>query len=142
MTRSYNLEDVYLTVNSVLITEYADGDAITIEYDEDDTVENQGTHGSVMVAERPNNIASLTFTVKQGSPVNGFLWNLRRQKRGQVAFSFPIMCNDNRGEALISAAQAWIKKPPSLAYGTEPGDREWTMKISTPDIRDGENLLA
>lgn len=141
-TRNYSLDDVYMFVDSILITEYSDGDAIEIEYDEDDTTEIQGTHGSVVVSERPNNVASVTMRLMQGSPTNGFMWELRKRKRGSGVVSFPFMVRDNRGELLVSSAQAWIKKPSALGMGTEAGNREWALKLGNPQMKDGENVLV
>jgi len=141
-TRNYSLDDVYLTIAGQLITEFSDGDAIEIEYDEDDTVETQGTHGSVMVSERPNNIVSCTIRLMQGSPLNSFMWDLRKSKRMSGQISFDFMMRDNRGELMVTTPQAWIKKPAALGTGTEPGNREWTLKLSSPQPKDGENVLA
>ena len=142
MTRSYSLNDVFMFIDSILVTEYAEGDAIEIEFDEDDTTETQGSHGSVMVAERPNNIAGVVFRLMQGSPVNGFMWDLRKRKRGSGVIAFTFMVRDNRGEALVSTAQAWIKKPAGVGMGTEIGNREWALKLGNPQMKDGENVLA
>jgi hypothetical protein len=141
-TRNYSLDDVYLTIAGQLITEFTEGDSIDVEYDEDDTVETQGTHGSVMVSERPNNIMSVTVRTMQGSPINGYLWDLRKSKRMSGSLAFDFMLRDNRGELMVTTSQAWFKKPSALGTGTEAGNREWMLKLGSPNPKDGENALG
>ena len=142
MTRNYSFNAVFVYFGGQLLTEFADGDSVTVELDDDDNTATAGSHGSAMVAEKHNNLATVTFRLMQGSPLNGYLWDLRNVGRLSGLKAYPLAIRDLNGEALITADQCWIQKPPTVTLATEPGEREWICRAGNPEIRDGANLPA
>ncbi len=140
--RHYNLDEVTLSIAGVVVTEFATGDAIEIEFDEDDWNVTQGHHGSVVRSKMPNNIASITVTVMQGSPVNELLQSLSDQDRFTGFGAGPFFVKDLNGTSLATAPSSWIKKVPNMTMGTEPGEREWQVTAANLEMHHGQNRLT
>lgn len=132
--RKYSIEDVALVIDGLLIDEFVDN-AIEIELDEDDFIVTQGTHGAIMVAERPNAVASATIRCMQGSPSNDLL-----QAKRQVGVPFTFLCKDPNGFSQCTARRAVILKPPPLNFSTEPGERAWSLKLMDVQLQHGSNI--
>lgn len=135
--RKYSIEDIALVIDGLLIDEYVDGNAIEIELDEDDYVVTQGTHGSIVLARRPNAVATATLRCMQGSPSNDIL-----QAKASLGVPFTFLCKDPNGTSQCTARRAVVMKPPPLNFSTEPGERAWPIKLMDVQLRHGSNIPA
>lgn len=139
--RHYNLDQVTFTIAGVPVTEYAEGDAITIEYTDDDWMTTKGHHGSVIRGKKPNTVADVTVTTMQGSPVNELLQNLADADLQSGLAAGPMFVKDLNGTSLASASRAWVKKRPGLKFATEPGSVEWALTAGDMNSHQGQSRL-
>jgi hypothetical protein len=138
--KTFNLDEVLFMVGTLPITEYAEGDSITVAFSEDDWEVTQGHHGSVVRAKKPNAVIDVTVRTMQGSQINTALGSLAVAGRGDVgtpAPPFPLTIQDLRGTDLVSSGQAFFMKIADLNFSSAPGAREWTMKAANPTVNHG-----
>jgi len=136
-TTKLDMNLVVVTLGGFPLSEFAEGDCITVEQTEDDVVAVQGTHGSVALAKRPNNLADMVVRTMGGSPVN-----LTMQILYDLGRSFPVFIKDGGGTELVTCFQAVFKKLPQWKKGTEQGAVEWPFLLTNPVIKFGLNFPA
>jgi hypothetical protein len=140
--RHYNLDEVMCSVFGIPITEYEIGDAIVIEYREDDWKDKQGHNGSVIRSLMPNTISDITLVTMQGSPINELLQSKADEDRRTGLAAGPFFCKDLNGTSIATASRAWIKKRPGLKFSTEPGSVEWMVVGADTEAKQGTSRLA
>jgi len=140
-TRVYDVNRVSLTFKGIPIEEFADGDAMVAEYDEDDFVVAQGSHGSVLRAVKHNNVVTLTVRLMQGSPSNAYLSQQSKVDRLTGGGIGSLMMKDLLGQDLLSGPFAWVMKPAAMGMATEPGEREWVFQVSNAEMDHGANTV-
>lgn len=139
--RHYDKDLVSVMVMGVPIMDFADGD-IAFEFDEDDWVTEQGHHGSVIRAKKPNSVGTLTVPVLQGSPTSDALSAAVDLDLSTGLGSKPAQVKDTNGTTLVSATSSWCKKRPAVKLGTEPGDVEWVFTLAGAKSHVGQNRLT
>lgn len=138
VARQFSGDEVLLTLVSVSVTEFAKGTMASIELEEDDTVATQGHNGSILLSDNPNDLATLTFTVMQGSDDNAAL-SAAVAAGATGAFLF----EDLNGTTRVSAVGAKIKKRPAAKAVTEGEGIEWTFWVyGITEWTIGSNLPA
>lgn len=143
MLKHYNLEEMAVVLAGVPVTQFIDGEAVTVEFDAEDYTWTQGTHGIVIRAKRPNNIATATLRVMQGADILDYLQSTRDLDVSVptgLAFTFGIV--DPNGRSFVSAPRASFMTPPPMSFGTEAVAREWQLKLANPVIRHGGQRFA
>ncbi len=139
--RHYDKDQVSVIVMGVPIMDFADGE-ISIEFSEDDFTVTQGHHGSVLRAKKPNNVATLTVPVIQGSPTNDALSAAVNADLLTGLGARPVQVKDLNGTTLFSAASGWCKKRPGIKLGTEGGTVEWVFECGGATQNVGQNRLT
>jgi hypothetical protein len=140
--RHFDLTETVLTFAGNPITEFAEGDSVSIELDEDQWAAAQGHHGSVLRAKRNSNLGSATVTLMYGSPANEILQSIADQDQATGLGAGGFSWTDLNGSTTCTAAQAWITKVPPIKGSTEPTSNEWTFKLANPVLRHGQNRLV
>ena len=141
-TRHFNLDELVLIFAGVPLTEFAEGDSIVIELNEDDWIVVQGHHGSVIRAKKPNSVATGTVTIMQGSPANAALQAIADLdlRTGLGAGEFYL--EDLNGSDTVIAPTSWITKRPPINKSTEPGGVEWGFTLANVQPKHGQARLA
>lgn len=140
--RTYSLDEVIATIDGRPIREYATGDAISVELDDDDWATTQGAHGAVIRARKHNAIATGTIRIVQGSPTNEWLSVLANADRNTGRGAFDLVIQDARAKATLCSGRAWVTKRPAMAFADEAGQVEWQLTIANPIMRFGTNDVA
>lgn len=141
MVRTYSLDEVVVSIDGRRITEFATGDAISAELDDDDWAVTQGSHGAVIRARKHNNVATVTMNLTQGSPSNQWLSELAAADL-EAGSAFDLLIMDARATRSFLAGRAWVKKRASLAFGDEAGQLEWVFTVGDVRLSHGTNDVA
>ncbi len=143
----YNAQEVLVSLAGIPLEKsggYADGAFLRIENDSDDTTDQAGTDGEVVVSLTNDRRAVATLILMASSDGNDILAALRNRmiasklRAGVGAFQV----KDMSGRTVISAPQAWIQKPPSAEFAREAGTREWPIRLAQVTRFDGGNISA
>lgn len=129
--RIWSLADVYVTIDGVLITEFGDGDAISIALADDDVVGIVGANGAVAYSFKHNKIAEVTLNILQTSRDNKRLNDLVNQilldRRGSLSIEVVDGRSKEGEETVFTSSQAVPKKRPDMPFATEAGQISWVF---------------
>lgn len=135
LTGSYDPSKVIVTVGGVLLSQWADGDAIKANRLEDVYSMTVGIDGAVARSRNANKTGEFSFTLLQTSQVNAQLSDLINtydlDNDGNAVI--PISITDGSGNSMANATQCWIKSIPELTFSKDAGSRTWVF--SAADLR-------
>jgi hypothetical protein len=137
---TYAAEKVVITVGSVIVTGFTDGDFITAKYDEDRYTHKAGADGEVGRAKTASRAGTIEITLSATSDANdelSLLFNLGQL--GGIDPPVPVSVADLSGTSLAAAAKAWIKTAPDMTFGKDIGERVWTLQCAGLLITYGSN---
>lgn len=137
----FNMDEVICIAIGVPITEYAEGDGVGIELNEDDWIVLQGHHGSIIRSKKPNNVATATLSVMPGSPSVEALQNAMDADliTGRGAGEFYL--EDLNGSTTCIAPTSWGQKRMNIMAATEPGAVEVPITLANVQPHAGTNRL-
>ncbi len=140
--KTYDADQVTVVIAGILVNGYADGEFIRIEQEADDFGDVVGTDGHVTRFKTGDRRATVTLLLMQSSDSNdqlSMLSNLdRNAPHGMGVGAFYV--RDRNGRSVYEASACWVKKPPNIAFGREPGPREWTIRVADLKRTDGGNI--
>jgi hypothetical protein len=110
---------------------WGEGTYIEAERDEDSWMKKTGVDGEVSRAKNKNRGGKVTLTLMQTSPSNDILSAFQQADEQAGTGVFTIVVRDANGATLLSAADAWVKKPPKLVFAKEVQAWQWTIDIGT-----------
>lgn len=145
-TKVYNAGEMTIVLGPVLITDgFADGEFLRIEQETDDFSDVVGSSGEVAVSRTEDRRATVTIILLQTALANGLLSaiaNLGRNTPNGAGAFLPFFANDQNGQAIFTAQNAWIMKPPDASFDRTAQSREWPIRCSNLVRFDGGNNNA
>ncbi len=129
---TYDPKDITVSVNGSILSGFSD-DVVTVERAEDQVADTVGADGEVMRTLTNDRRGIVTVSLQQTSSSNlvlSALANTDEQTGGSV---FPILIQDNRGNDIHWAAEAWIQKQPQAVYNKSNSPRVWVLRCA--DLR-------
>lgn len=124
----YDAAQHFLTIGGVPIQGFQEGSTLTIEFDEDQTSRQVDVDGVGVVFNKSNNhLATITFTLNEGSPANDVLSQLYSDFRNRRGGIQPMFFKDNNGRSLAQSDGCVVQSVPSLGGGAESSGREWVL---------------
>jgi len=112
------------------ITGFADGDSVEISEENDAFNSMGGADGHVDRVKNNSNFLTVVLRLRQTSPTNQVLSGLHNADRVASA-PLPLLIKDRSGNSLVAAKTAWIVKNPTISYGNEAKQREWTIRTGS-----------
>ena len=139
IVKTYDAKMVIITFAGVIITDFADGDFISITYPEGfEAVE--GADGSENRNNTNKSGADVTITVSQTSAANDLLSALHTADKLSNAGKGALSIKDLNGTSLIFSPQAYIKKYADFTDGNALGTRAWELRAPFAITNIGSNL--
>lgn len=132
--RLFSLDEVTVQLGDFLMNEFS-ADGVEIAADEDRLVATQGSHGSVSVSKKFDNVSELTLSIMGSSPNNSIVNSL-------LDATFRVLVRDLNGDDLVTSPQARFLRRPDMAFAEEQGSRELVIKLFNDDRTYGGNVLA
>lgn len=132
---TYDPQAVVLTVDKLPVVGFQEGDAITVERNEDFSSETVGIKGEVSRAINRNATGTLTVTLQHNSPSVAQFEQMMHSDYPPVV---TIECFDPASAEKFSASQAWLKTDASHTFGDEVGSREYVFFLTS--IRQGQYI--
>lgn len=134
MFANYSPDLITLTWGGIAFAGYADGTFVTAERDEDAYTKKTGATGAVVRVRSLNHGGSVKVVLQQSSYTNDLLTAAYVTDQSFGSFlTQPLMLKDLNGTTLIHCANAWIKKLPSIEFGKDLSNREWTFDCANID---------
>lgn len=137
---TYAAEKVVITVGTVIVTGFTDGDFVTVKFDEDRYTHKAGADGEVGRAKNASRAGTIEITLSATSSANDELSALfHLDNLGGIDAPIPVSVTDLSGTSFAAAAKAWIKSSPDMTFGKDVGDRVWTLQAAGLAINYGSN---
>jgi hypothetical protein len=143
LTGTYDPSKLIVTIGSVIVSGFGDGDSIKAERYEDNYFLKVGLDGGVARARNSNKTGKIEITLLSTSGANdqlsGFFLSESLVVDGTPIAPFVIA--DTSGRTVLSATQGWLKKIPSVTFGKEVGTNVWVMDCADLTVFHGGNEL-
>lgn len=137
--KPYDFKQVAFILGGRIITGFAEGEAITVERDEDSFTLMVGADGDATRAKSNNRSGTVTIRLLQTSESNLILQGFASADELSNAGLVPMLIKDNSGNSLFTAEQAWVQKPPAASFGAEGTEREWVIRTDNLIMVHGGN---
>lgn len=122
----YNPVNIIVHWGPTKLDGFMDGTFVSGERDEDAVTKHVGAQGVVTATLNANVSGAITCTIVQGDPSNQVLMAaLFTQERTGRLQKRPFSITDLAGSMLITAPNAWIRKPTKAEFAKEQLGREW-----------------
>lgn len=131
--KEYDPKQIAIIFAGIPITGFADGEFVTVEYDNDAFSDMAGTDGEVSRARSSDERATVTFKLAATSASNARLSALARIDRvtpGGAGVGFLSITNLLNRATAHEAEDAWIASMPSVSYDRTVGSREWKIRAA------------
>lgn len=126
--KAFAFDDVLLLVAGAPIDGLGDGDAIKFERKGDRSISKEGVGGATLVSKRANaKRTTITIVTQYGEASNSILQGIVELWFSTGIF-FPIVITELSSGSTYTAVNCWPVKDPSVAFGEEPGNFEWTFE--------------
>jgi len=110
---------------------YANGEFLTIAYDNPDFIDEVGTDGEVSVSPSTDRRATIELKLMQTSDYNDYLSGINQiQLRTRGVGMISILIKDRNGRTLHQAAEAWISEKPQTSLDRGPKERVWRFRCA------------
>lgn len=140
--KTYDPQEVAMSLAGIQIQGLAEDEFVTVEYDSDSFVDVVGVDGiDVSRSKTGDRRTTVTIKVMQTADVNdllGSLLELDENTSGGAGVGAFYM-KDGSGRTVLEGPQAWIMRPPDLAFGKQAGPREWKIRIARRKLKMGGN---
>lgn len=119
---TYDPAKVVITVADRVLTGFADGEFISVKFDEDRYFKRTGVDGEVSRIRNASSAGTIELTLMGTAPDNAIITELAAVKE-----AFPIGISDLSGNTQVFASQCWLKRFPDLIMSDEITDRTWVF---------------
>lgn len=129
---TYDPKEIIVSVNGQILTGFSE-DVVTVTRAEDSVRDEVGADGEVvriLSNDRRGEIRVSLLPTSASNLVLSVLQNADEVTGGSV---FPLLVQDNRGNDLHVAGEAWIQKPPDAVYNKTAAPRVWILRAA--DLR-------
>jgi len=125
--KTFSVNDFIAVYGATQLTGFVDGSFITISYDADAFNYVNGADGEVARVKTKKLMATITVRLLQTSLTNDALSAyFFADFEGNATQNFIL--KDLNGNTILESSECSIPKIPDAEYGTEPTNREWTIK--------------
>lgn len=124
---TYVPEKVSVVIAGHIVSGYADGSFVEVDYTNDRISMTKGADGETARVITSDDSGSVTIRLQQTSLSNDVLSALYEADIISHSGVFPLVVSDDNGNTKVFSDAAWIKKLPTTSFGTELEDREWVI---------------
>jgi len=135
--KAYSFSNVFLLVNGIALTHFADGDdSITVARRNDSASDKVGADGRMAVALHADRSGEITVKLMQTSPGNSYLNKFHAfQEAGPSRFiPVNIMFQDSSRQDMGVGSVGYIKKLPEITRGVGINIQEWVFVVERLDL--------
>jgi hypothetical protein len=140
MTPTYDPQLVSFTFRGLNITGFATGSAITAERNEDTFALSVGIGGEAGRAKNANRSGTVTIQLQHTALANDLLSAIAVEDERLGTGVGALMVKDHRGNTLLAAINAWIRKMPAVEFSNEISAREWVFETDALEMWVGGSL--
>jgi len=123
----FDFTQVIATFGPIFIQGFADGDAISVEFDGDRETKSIGASGDVVRVKSANKAATVIFRLQRGSPSIALFRSWLQTFKAPFDVS-PLIIKDIGGLTIHQSLQAWIEGDgPAPTFSADAPVEEWRI---------------
>jgi hypothetical protein len=138
-TKTYNAKKVLISFAGKTLTGVLDGSFVKVSRNNDSFMLAIGSDGEAARAANADKSGTVTVTLMQTSPSNDDLSNLMSTDELTNTGTGALFVKDASGRTLVSAVDAWIRKPADVEFAREITGREWVFETGNLEIFNAGN---
>ena len=128
---TYDPSDVSISVGGIhTVSGYVDGTFINIVSNTKPVQTQRAMDGTIERLYTKDEGYTVTVTLAQTSVSNNILSAIFNIDAVTRMGKFPLIIKDGQGQSVFFAADAWISKPPDVAFGKDMQSREWQFETA------------
>lgn len=132
--KSYSSKKVVITANGVPITGFVDGSFVNVSPNSENVFRTVGADGEVSRSLSADNTNNVTITLQQTSLGNDILNGFAIADKLDGSGAFALSVADLSGRTIHFWPEAWVNNDPEEDFGTEVGERGWTIQTGQPAV--------
>lgn len=131
LTRTYNIRNLIVNWGGIIFAGWGQ-DAVEVSQLEDDWNEEAGADGYVVRSANLNQLGEFKAVLSAASPTQDLISAraVLDKATGLPVYSPALQVGYFGSANLVFAERAWLKKPPTQAYGKAIGDREFVFRLN------------
>jgi hypothetical protein len=137
--RSFDLNFLAVTIGSLAMSGFAEGDALTIAFTGDDFEVVQGSDGEVLFIRKHNSVADLTLRLAQGNPLIDQVRILHQLSLDAGGLTWDFLAQNLKGSDR-AVGQLMIKKFPDHKWADSNQPVEITGSLVVSDFSGGQGF--
>lgn len=140
-TRVFSLNFCSVTLGTIPpFTGFADGDAVTMGYGNDDFEQTTSSDGHVIWVQKHNAVADVSIRLGQGNPLIAVVRQLHKASVLAGGILYPFNAVNLKSTDELVAGQAMIKKQPEIKWADSAQPIEITLGLSASTFAGGTIL--
>ena len=128
--KTYDPSKVVFVFGGIPISGYADNSFITHEMAEEPFKSKVGCDGGLTRSQSANKSSKIKVKLMASSPSNDVLSGFHTADLLKGTGVVPGILKELGGSTLVTGAECFVSKPPSISFDKEVGDREWEITIA------------
>jgi hypothetical protein len=142
VVRTYDPKQIYVAINGIPMTGYADGTFINITSPEDFWEKKRGADGTIDRTAKNIFDVEITLTLKGTSISNNVLSELHGLDQTFGTGKFNILVeNTYQGIPILFAESAWVRKYPDTEFSDTSTNKEWMIDTGIAQYTPGGAIL-
>lgn len=139
--KQFDPNDIVVTFRGQLLTGYMSGTFLNAGRNEDSYEKTAGAGGDITRVRKNDRSGLVVLTLQAEAPSNKVLSDayILDEKSG-TGFG-PILIENLNGDTLLTAAEAWVRKPADVEYSDGASGREWSIECAQLDMAVGGATL-
>ena len=138
---TYNPKKIIVTLGEYLLSGFAEGTFVRVEYNADAFSMSAGAYGDTVRVQSHDRTGMVTLTLMQSSLSNDALDALAAQDESSGAGVRQLRITDQNGTTRVFGLNAWVKKKATAEYGTDASTREWVIDVAELDTIIGGHIV-
>jgi hypothetical protein len=132
---------ISVAVGGAIMSGFAPDSIVEIEQETEDFGDEVGADGGVTRYKTTDKRATVRIYLMSTSDSNDLLSAINNADRKATngAGIVSIQIRDQNGRSLYNAAEAWIKKPPTVSFKRGVQERVWELRCANLERFDGGN---
>lgn len=132
---------ISISVGGAIMQGFAADSIVEIEQETNDFADEVGCDGGVTRTKTMDRRATIKIYLMSTSDSNDLLSaiNVSDRKAPNGAGIVTIQIRDQNGRAIYNAAEAWIRKPPTVTFKRGVQERVWELRCANLERLDGGN---
>jgi hypothetical protein len=119
------------------VSGFADGTFVTIDRNNPAWTVVSGAGGEHARSKSSDRSGTIVLTLMQTSISNDYLSQMLIDDETSNSGKRTLNIIDANGDTVVIASEVWVQQAPTIEYGKDLGDREWTLEAGDIDIKVG-----